>query len=527
MSARVEPSGSASSHSVPATPQPDSRRNATYGQILKSSALIGGSSVVNIGLSIVRTKAMALLLGPGGVGLLGIYSSIADLVRTIAGMGINSSGVRQIAEAEGTGDTERIARTVTTLRRIALLLGILGALVMVALCLPISRLSFGDDRHVVAIACLSLAVLFGGVSGGQLALVQGMRRIGDLARANVLGAFCGLLVAIPVIYFLRKEGIVPSLVAVAAMGIAVSWWYSRKIVVEHVAMKWAEVSTEILALLKLGFVFMASGFLMIGVGYLVRIIVLRKMGEEAAGYYQSAWALGGLYVGFILQAMGADFYPRLTATAQDNHECNRLVNEQLEVGLLMAGPGVIGTLTMAHWVILVFYSAKFGPAVEILRWICLGMMLRVVSWSMGFILLAKGARRPFLWSDIVTNAIQVGLVWICVALFGLKGTGIAFCGGYVFHCGLIYAIVRSLSGFRASRANKQIATLYGLLVMLVFVAEYLLPRPLMIVGGAGITLVTGIYSLKKLCTLISLESLPRLAQRLIGLLRLAPPPGPG
>src|SRR5208283_3783503 len=96
----------------------------TYGQILKSSAVIGGSSVVNIGLGIVRTKVMALLLGPAGVGLLGIYNSISDLARTVAGMGINSSGVRQIAEAVGTGDTVRIARTVTTLRRVALLLGL-------------------------------------------------------------------------------------------------------------------------------------------------------------------------------------------------------------------------------------------------------------------------------------------------------------------------------------------------------------------------------------------------------------------
>ena len=94
--------------------------------------------------------------------------------------------------------------------------------------------------------------------------------------------------------------------------------------------------------------------------------------------------------------MGADFFPRLTAVAQDNSECNRLVNEQAEVGLLLAGPGVLGTLTFAPLVIQLFYSARFGPAVEILRWICLGMMLRVASWPMGYILLAKGARQAVL-----------------------------------------------------------------------------------------------------------------------------------
>ena len=45
-----------------------------------------------------------------------------------------------------------------------------------------------------------------------------------------------------------------------------------------------------------------------------------------------------MYVGFILQAMGSDFYPRLTAVADDHAECNRLVNEQAQIGLLLAGP---------------------------------------------------------------------------------------------------------------------------------------------------------------------------------------------
>jgi len=500
----------------------------TYGQILKSSAVIGGSSVINIGLGIVRTKVMALLLGPGGVGLLGIYNSISDLARTVAGMGINSSGVRQIAEAVGTGDNECIARTVTTLRRVALLLGLGGAVLLAALCLPISQISFGDHQHAAAIACLSLVVLLSSVSGAQLALLQGVRRIGDLARASIWGGVWGTLASVIVVWLCWRagdvrRGVVPSLVCVAVLGVVVSWWYSRKTQVERVAMRWADISAEVSELLKLGFVFMATGFMAMGVAFLVRIIVLRKIGEDAAGFYQSAWTLGGLYVGFILQAMGADFFPRLTAAAHDNVECNRLVNEQAEVGLLMAGPGIIGTLTFAPLVIQLFYSAKFGPAVEILRWICLGMVLRVASWPMSYVLLAKGARQTYFWSELAGNAVMIGLVWVCVLGFGLKGTGIAFFGSYVLYWFLIYAIVRAVSGFRWSAANKQIGLLYGPLITVAFMGWYWLPRWTLVVGGTGITLVAGIYSLKQLCTLVPLARLPRMVQRIVVLLRLAPP----
>src|SRR6185436_2513099 len=182
----------------------------TYGQILKSSMLIGGSSMMNIGLGVVRTKAMALILGASGVGLIGLYNSIVDVARAIGGMGINNSGVRQIAEAVGSGDMQRTARTVTTLRRVALLLGALGALLLVVFRKPISRLSFGDDRHAGAIALLALAVFFTDVSIGQIAVVQGMRRIADLARTSVLGAFYGTVFSIPIVYVYGESGIVPS-----------------------------------------------------------------------------------------------------------------------------------------------------------------------------------------------------------------------------------------------------------------------------------------------------------------------------
>src|SRR5437867_272950 len=231
----------------------------SYGQILKSSVLMGGSSVLDIGLRIVRTKVMALLLGPTGIGLLGIYGSISEVVRSFAGMGINSSGVRQIAEAVGTGDTRRIAITVTTLRRVALVLGVVGALLLLIFCKPVSRLSFGDDRHAGAVALLALAVLFGEVSAAQGALVQGMRRISDLARMGVLSAFYGTLFSIPIVYIYGESGVVPSLVCVAAMSIITSWWYARKIKIEEVSITLRQVTSQASVLLKLGVVFMASG----------------------------------------------------------------------------------------------------------------------------------------------------------------------------------------------------------------------------------------------------------------------------
>ena len=471
---------------------------------------------------------MALILGPSGYGLMNVYGLITQLTSSIAGLGINSSGVRQIAAAVGTGDAGHIARTVTTLRRVALCSGALGALLLLALSRPVSWLTFGDARHVGAVALLSLVVFFGDVSNGQAALVQGMRRIGDLARMSVLGAFYGTLFSVVIVYYFYRQGaaqkgVVPSLVCVAAMGVLTSWWYARKIKVERVLMTPQQVKEEASGLVKLGVVFMSSGLMTMGSNYLVNILVLHKFGLEGAGFYSSAWTLGGYYVTFILTAMGMDFYPRLTAVAHDNAECNRLVNEQAEVGLLLAGPGVIATLTFAPLVIQLFYAAAFWPAVEILRWFCLGMLLRVAAWPMGFILVAKGERKLFFWVELLSNALFLTLVWVGLRVFGLKGAGMAFLTFYLVNIISLYLIVRRITGFHWSAANRQLVVRLLPLVVTVFVSWYLVPRPVTMIFGVLLTVLSGIYSLKTLCTLVPLERFPKLAQKIIFFFRLAPP----
>ncbi|HEY7302949.1 MAG TPA: O-antigen translocase [Bryobacteraceae bacterium] len=499
-----------------ATPRAAEARPAeksTYGQILKSSALIGGSSALNIAIGIVRTKVMAVLLGPSGFGLFGLYGSISDLSVSIAGMGVNSSGVRQIAESVGSGDIERIARTTTVLRRVSILLGLLGALFLVVFSPPVSRLTFGSDKYAGAVSLLSLAVFFRLVSAGQGALIQGMRRIADLAKMSILGALFGLVLSIPLVYFFRENGIVASLVGVGAMTILTSWWYSRRIEVPAVAVNTRQASQEVAGLLKLGFAFMASAFLTMGAAYAVRIILVHQVGMEATGYYQSAWTLGGLYVGFILQAMGADFYPRLTAHANDNAACNRIVNEQAEVGLLLAGPGVIATLTFAPLVIALFYSARFHAAVDVLRWICLGTLMQVISWPMGFIILAKGRQNLFLLSDLAWTIVYLGLAWACVKGFGLNGAGIAFFGSYVFHGFLTYAIVRPLSGFGWSSENKRTGSLVLALLAAVFCGFYVLPFTYAACVGIVAAVLSGAYSLQRLVVVLPPDRVPSVMRR--------------
>ena len=500
----------ASANPTAAAAPPSGRPPTSYEQIFRSTAWIGGASAIQILLGIVRTKFMALWLGPAGVGLMGVYNAITELASTAAGMGVSSSGVRQIAEAAGSAGGHRIATTVKTLRRVALVLGLLGSIALLALSPTVSELTFGDTEHASEVAILASTVFFASVAGGQGALIQGMRRIADLARIRVLGAFLGTVVGLAVVWFLREAGIVPLLVFMSATSLVTSWWVARRIPVVAVALDLRETMHEARALLSLGLVFMTSALLTAGVTYVARLIIIRDLGMVAVGHYTAAYTLAGLYVSFILQAMGTDFYPRLTAVARDNDAVNRMVNEQVEISLLLAVPGVLMTLTCSDWVLAFFYSGTFAPAAEVLRWQVLGSLGRVVSWPMGYILVAKGSQRVFLTTEAASNVLHVALLWWGVRRWGLPGTGMAFFALYVFYALLMMLVSRRQSSFHWDLINTRLLLWMLPTVCFVFVATAALSPLAAFSAGSFVTAIATWICLKGLLRRVPAHRLGRL-----------------
>jgi antigen flippase len=481
----------------------------SYRAILKSSALIGAASLVSVVFGIVRTKAMAVLLGPSSFGLMGAYTSIVDLARTLSQMGVNASGVRQMAQSAATGDDVLTARTSLTIKRVAVGTACLGALAVLASSRLISEFTFGSDDRWIDVALLSLAVLFGVVASGQTALIQGMRRIGDLSRLAILGAFLGTLCSIALVWFLRERGLAVSLIASAMISAAAGWFYSRRIRLPSVATTLADSATECAALFKLGAAFMAGDLLMQVSVYLVRIMVVRDSGLAAAGFYQAAWTVGGLYVGFVLQSMSTDFYPRLAACIQDKEAANRLVNEQATVSILLAGPGVIATLTFAPVVVHLLYSAKFDGAIEPLRWVCFGMALRTITWPIGFIVAASGRQSILFAAELAWTVVNVCLTWIFVARSGAAGAGFAFFLSYIFHALMLVPLVRYMTGFRWTGSNMRLGGTYVVACSSMVAASYLLAAGFTLALGAVLCLALTLQSGHRLAAMAGARPLPR------------------
>lgn len=455
---------------------------------------MGGVAVIILLLGMIRTKFAAVLIGASGVGLLASFTAIQGIIGAMAGMGIQSSAVREIAAAVGKNDGEVIGRVVHTLRRVCWLTGLIGMATMFLFSTFISQLTFGSDKYTLDIAALGIVILLTNLSGGQLAIIQGMRRISDMAYANIYGAILATLATIFLYFSFGLRGIVPALISIAAIQLGLSWYFARDVVVPSVTLTWRQSFSEANGMVKIGLVFMWTGLLGSAVSYLTIALITNLVGLQSVGLYSAAFALSGVFINFILNAMGADYYPRLTALSEDKVAVNRLVNQQTEIGLLLAVPGILATIVLAPWIIEVFYTIEFLPAVKLLQWFTLGCLGRVVSWPIGYLIIALGRGRWFFISETSFTIVHLLLVAIFLYYFGIQGVAIAFFLMYIGYAATIYLIARHLTGYSWSSEVKKIIwlTLSALAVLLLILKNMSLLMGSLI--GCGLILMSTIYS---------------------------------
>lgn len=487
-------------------PECSSYKRTSYGQILRSSSIVGGASVLNILVGLVRTKAAAVLLGPVGIGLIGLFQSLMTTASTVSALGFATAGTRQIAEASGRDDVEEVAVARRALFWGTMGLAALGASVVWVLREGLARTVLGDAGLAGEVGWLALGVALTVAAGSQGALLTGLRRIGDIARVSVLSSLLATVLGVGALWVWGQEAL---LLFVLAMPVA-SFVFGHVFVarlpkIQQPSTPLRQLTGQWRLLASLGAAFMVAG-LAVTVGQLaVRTLVQHELGAEALGYFQAAWSISMIYIGFVLSAMGQDYYPRLTVAISDSTTANRLVNEQTEVALLLAAPVLLAMVGLTPWVIDLLYSAEFSEAADVLRWQILGDVLKVACWPLGFILLASGDGRTYMLTQSLAMAVFVGITWLGLPTWDIEATGLAFLAMYLVLLPVNYGIVRFKAGFRWE------VKVFRFLIVLMLVASLVSLAGAWadwFGGGCGVVaaLSFGLYSLSRLRQMVSGQS---------------------
>jgi len=479
---------------------------SSYRQIFKATSIFGGVQVFNILIGIIRVKFVAVLLGTKGVGIIGLLNSPLQLITSVTGLGISFSAVRDISAANGSGDKITISKTIKTLRQWSWLTGLAGAVVTVSFAPLLSQWSFGNREYTWAFIWLSITLLLQAISKGQSAVLQGTRRLREMAKAGVIGSFLGLVTSIPLYYWYGLKGIVPALIVTALTGLLISWYYSRKVPVEKSSLSTDEVIHRGVRMAKLGIAMTVAGFLASLSTYILNAFISHNGGVEQVGLYNAGWGVVGQYTAIIFAAMATDYFPRLSAVQDDNLQVRNMVNQQVNAALLIVTPMLILLIVAMPIVVRILYTPEFLPVVMFAVLTLLGIPFKTVSWAMGYVYLAKGDGKLFVTMEIISGLVILGSNLLLYYLFGLNGLGLSFIITYFLGVIFSYYVLSNKYEFRMPvKFAKQFAILYGL-IMLSFGTVFIANNTHRYLAGSLIFILGGLYSIKKLSGLMDLRS---------------------
>lgn len=479
---------------------------SSYRSIFKATSLFGGVQVYQILIQIIKSKFVAVLLGPAGVGIMGLYQSGLQLIQQLSSMGLAQSAVRDVSEANGSNDMQRIAKTVTVVRKLVWITGLLG-LVLVACFSPLlSKASFGNYDYAIPFIILSVTLLLDQLSAGQKVVLQGMRRLKDLAKCSAYGVSFGLITSVPLYYWLGIEGIVPTLILNSICTLLLSWFYSRKIKIEKVKVTPKQTFEQGKLMLVMGVSMSLSGILNTAVAYALRGFIQANGGVEQVGLYQAGFIIMTTYVGMVMNAIATDYYPRLAAINKDNLKCREAVSKQGEIGVMILAPMLTICLIFMPFVLKILYSDRFLAANEYISWACLGMMLRMASWVISFLFVAKAESKLFMINELSANLYYLVFSLIGYKTLGLVGLGIAFALEYVVYSVQCYLIAKKRYKFSFSNSFIKSYVVQLLLIITCLVIVLLLAGWLKYTIGSVIIAIScylGLRGLNKKMDLLS------------------------
>lgn len=429
-----------------------------YAHVLKYTGVFGGVQGLNILIGLVRSKLVALILGPAGMGLASLLNTISNFVSQATNLGISFSAVKHLSEIFDSGDKRRIQEFVKTVRAWSMVAAVAGAAVCVAASPLLAGHAFGGEGHTWQVMALAPTVTALALTGGETAILKGARRLRDLALLQVALVVLSLVVAVPIYLIAGISGVIPVITLTAIANLAATARFSLKLF----PLQWRgsrRALDEGTAMVRLGVAFIMSGIFGSGAEMMIRAFLNTTAGLDAVGLYNAGYVLTVTYAGMVFTAMETDYFPRLSAVNHDTLAVNTLANRQIEVTLLVIAPMLALIVTTLPWLIPLLYSGQFTPVTAMAQVAVMGMYPRAMMLPIAYITLAKSHSKAYLAIEGVSAAVLVLATAACFDRWGLTGAGAAILIGNT----LDLAVIIVYAGIRYRyRMSRQVLVYAGL-----------------------------------------------------------------
>ena len=408
-------------------------------KVVKAISLLGSTQALNMLCSVVRGKLLANIVGPPGVALIGVLNLTIDFFANVTQLNIRTSAVRDLAVVP----PDRRGETIGIVRRVSHALGWIGLALMFVFAPLLSFMFFDSTDYTWAFRIAAVALLLQAMQGSELIVLQAQGQYKHIASSGLVTAVIGLLIAIPLFWFLKGDGIAPSLVGYALVSWLAAAWFTRSIRIgSSSSLSLGECFARARPFIVTGFYLVIASLVSIAVSLAFLAVIKRHTGEVEQGLYNAGNTMLIRYVGVFFVAMSVEFYPRLSSAAARPRYARLLMTHQASVCSLMFFPCAIAAMLLTPWLIRLLYNSEFLPMAPYFIYGMVGMMMRPASMVLSYGLLAANKPRPYLLTEVASSLAGFGLNVAGYLMWGWVGLGLSTVAWYLFDILIIYIACR-------------------------------------------------------------------------------------
>lgn len=470
-----------------------------YRGIFKGTAVFGGAQAVQIIVDLLKSKAVAILIGSVGMGINALYTSSLQIIVVLSGMGLKTSSVKDIAEATTTNDNYIIGRKISVLKKCFQFTCILG-LILTLISSPIlSKTSFGDTSHILQYSLLSLFVVFTLLGEQCTAILQGLHLIKKTAISTLLSCVAGLITSVFFFYIWGIEGIVYNIITASFVSFCIRYYYVWRLDYQRVKVSFKESILESKATYMLGFAMVISTLIGTVVNFSINSFISNFGGLSEVGYYKAGLILTTESVSLVFSSMAADYYPKLVVACKDIVKMRGLVNSQGEIVTLISLPVLSSLMLLAPLAIEILFTPEFLVLNTFIKLLCVGVLFQAISYSIGYISFAKGDKKTFFLLEGVCGSLY-RLILYCLGYYfgGLHGLAISYIVGFGTYLFVVLYVTNRLYQFAISASYVRVILSSVSLIFLLLGALLSLKDVLLYIVGTFLYVVIILFAYREL-----------------------------
>jgi O-antigen/teichoic acid export membrane protein len=408
--------------------------------LIKTSFLSFIATAVKMIAGLVINKTVSLLIGPSGLAVIGQFQSASQIIRILGQGGINA-GVTKYTAEYGHED-EKIPKLWSTAAKITIFSSVMVGSFIIILSKYLSDIVFSDVQYSYIFIIFGFSLILFTINQLLLSILNGLKEIKTYISINIAQSVYSLIFTTLLIYLYGLDGALVAMVTNQSFVFIFTLFKLRthkNIILSRFKVKFD--NKEGRKLLSYALMAITSAMTVPVSHFIIRNYLGENLSWDQAGYWQAIWYISTMYLMVITTALSTYYLPRLSEISS-KIELRKEIIEGYKVIIPIVVVLSLSIYILKDFIIWLLFSDEFKPMVELFKWQLIGDVVKIVSWLVAYLMIAKSMTKLFILTELGSSMSFVALSYYFVGDFGLVGMTYAYALNYLLYFVVVTFFVR-------------------------------------------------------------------------------------